>query len=110
MPPDDRVQRWHEAWECRRQGFLEEVVRLREFLTGEAMEILDEAQRIAAAQDPATHAGADIERLVERVNGLTGPAPVMLEMDNESVCTNACTGPAVDDAAPVTKPIGLGKS
>src|SRR5256885_734172 len=72
MAPEDAAARWRAIWEARRQRCLDqdELDGVRDTLPAEALAILDEARKLAALDDPAAHAAADVADLVDRLNAL----------------------------------------
>jgi DNA-binding response OmpR family regulator len=72
MAGEDREARWRGVWEDRRRRCQDpaEVPGWLRPLSAEAQEIVDEVRAIANVDDPAAHAAADVQRLVDRVNAL----------------------------------------
>ncbi len=80
MGAEERERRWLDVWKRGRQRCIgqEEVARWRAFLPPEAHRILEEARTLAGVADPAMHAEAEVERLIDRVNALGGQPAVLL--------------------------------
>src|SRR5262245_27717777 len=77
---EPEVGRWDEVWERRRQRCLrqDDLGEGRAALSPEVLAILAEARELAGVADPAVHAAMAVDRLIERVNALPHPAPVLL--------------------------------
>ncbi|HEY7201749.1 MAG TPA: hypothetical protein VIC57_16120 [Candidatus Dormibacteraeota bacterium] len=71
---------WPDIWERRRLRCLlqEELRGLSIDLPDVVHAILGEVRALAAVADPAVHARADVATLIERVNALDGPLPLLL--------------------------------
>lgn len=80
MTADERALRWEEVWERRRQRCLEldGLTLLLDRLGEEALLIVDEVRALAGLDDPAAHVAAAVQGLVDRVNALEPPAPILL--------------------------------